>query len=83
MDALDEARRAIDAGASTFAEVLRRTVRDLLPHYDVYITDWVDARSVPAIEGCFDLDDYVDVHVAVGIAGHDHDLRHDHDRRLG
>jgi poly(3-hydroxybutyrate) depolymerase len=32
----------------------------MLPHYDVYITDWVDARTVPLLEGSFDLDDYVD-----------------------
>ncbi len=32
----------------------------MLPHYDVYITDWIDARTVPALEGSFDLDDYVD-----------------------
>ncbi|MEM8740420.1 MAG: polyhydroxyalkanoate depolymerase, partial [Pseudomonadota bacterium] len=26
----------------------------------VYITDWIDARDVPIIEGRFDLDDYID-----------------------
>ena len=43
-----------------YATLLRGTVEAMLPHYDVYITDWVDARTVPAIEGSFDLDDYVD-----------------------
>jgi poly(3-hydroxybutyrate) depolymerase len=43
-----------------YATLLRGTVEAMLPHYDVYITDWVDARSVPALEGGFDLDDYVD-----------------------
>jgi len=43
-----------------YATLLRGTVEAMLPHYDVYITDWVDARTVPALEGSFDLDDYVD-----------------------
>lgn len=43
-----------------YATLLRGTVESMLPHYDVYITDWIDARSVPVIEGRFDLDDYVD-----------------------
>lgn len=42
------------------ATLLRETVRDLLPYYDVYITDWQNARDVPLIEGSFDLDDFVD-----------------------
>jgi len=43
-----------------FATLLRDTVRALLPDFDVYITDWRDARRIPAIEGQFDLDDYID-----------------------
>jgi len=43
-----------------FATLLRGTVEALLPHHDVYITDWVDARQVPLSEGRFNLDDYVD-----------------------
>jgi poly(3-hydroxybutyrate) depolymerase len=42
------------------ATLLRGTVRDMLPHFDVYITDWVDARDVPVSAGGFDLDDYID-----------------------
>ena len=42
------------------ATLLRDTVRTLLPAHDVYITDWVDSRMVPLIEGPFHLDDYVD-----------------------
>ncbi|MHC1481047.1 polyhydroxyalkanoate depolymerase [Frateuria aurantia] len=41
------------------ATLLRDTVRTLLPEHDVYITDWVDARMVPASVGGFGLDDYV------------------------
>ncbi|MEP0521839.1 MAG: polyhydroxyalkanoate depolymerase [Hyphomicrobiales bacterium] len=43
-----------------YATLLRGTVETMLPHYDVYITDWIDARAVPATDGSFDLDDYID-----------------------
>ncbi|TDH37857.1 polyhydroxyalkanoate depolymerase [Pseudohoeflea suaedae] len=43
-----------------YATLLRGTVETLLPKAEVYITDWVDARMVPVLEGRFDLDDYVD-----------------------
>jgi poly(3-hydroxybutyrate) depolymerase len=43
-----------------YATLLRGTVEGLLPFYDVYITDWTDARMVPAEAGDFDLDSYVD-----------------------
>eukprot|EP01132_Coremiostelium_polycephalum_P001589 gene1589-2011_t len=43
-----------------YATLLRGTVEALLPHADVYITDWVDARTVPLTAGRFDLDDYID-----------------------
>ncbi|MCM2294413.1 polyhydroxyalkanoate depolymerase [Allorhizobium sp. BGMRC 0089] len=43
-----------------YATLLRGTVEALLPHADVYITDWIDARMVPVTEGRFDLDDYID-----------------------
>jgi poly(3-hydroxybutyrate) depolymerase len=40
--------------------LVRDTVRSLLADYDVWVTDWVDARMVPLSEGPFHLDDYVD-----------------------
>ncbi|WP_305080320.1 polyhydroxyalkanoate depolymerase [Methylocystis sp. WRRC1] len=43
-----------------YATLLRGTVEAFLPTHDVYITDWADARTVPLVEGGFDLDDYVD-----------------------
>lgn len=43
-----------------YATLLRGTVEAMLPHADVYITDWVDARMVPVTQGGFDLDDYID-----------------------
>ncbi|WP_295757984.1 polyhydroxyalkanoate depolymerase [Undibacterium sp.] len=39
--------------------LLRDTVRSLLPQHDVYVTDWIDARTVPLSEGPFHLDDYI------------------------
>src|SRR5690606_3666308 len=43
-----------------YATLLRGTVQALLPHADIYITDWADARTVPVSEGRFGLEDYVD-----------------------
>lgn len=43
-----------------FATLLRGTVRRMLQKYEVYITDWADAKTVPLHEGNFDLDDYID-----------------------
>jgi poly(3-hydroxybutyrate) depolymerase len=46
--------------AGHFSTLLRGTVRDLRPHYDVYVTEWQDARFVPRRAGPFDLDVYID-----------------------
>ncbi|MEM6848837.1 MAG: polyhydroxyalkanoate depolymerase [Pseudomonadota bacterium] len=43
-----------------YATLLRGTVEAMLPNFEVYITDWVDARMVPLALGSFDLEDYVD-----------------------
>jgi poly(3-hydroxybutyrate) depolymerase len=43
-----------------YATLLRGTVEAMLPHAEVYITDWADARMVPLVQGRFDLDDYID-----------------------
>lgn len=42
------------------ATLLRGTVEALLPHHDVYITDWLDARDIALFKGKFDLNDYID-----------------------
>jgi len=42
------------------ATLLRDTVRTLMQHYRVYVTDWVDARMVAMEHGDFGLDDYVE-----------------------
>jgi poly(3-hydroxybutyrate) depolymerase len=43
-----------------YATLLRGTVQRMLPAHDVFITDWRDAKLVPADDGSFDLDDYID-----------------------
>lgn len=43
-----------------FATLLRGTVEGMLPYFDVYITDWINARDIPQSQGPFDLDDYID-----------------------
>jgi poly(3-hydroxybutyrate) depolymerase len=48
-----------------YSTLLRGTVEAFLPNHDVYITDWIDARMVPASEGRFDLDDYIDYIVSI------------------
>lgn len=42
-----------------FATLLRGTVEALLPHHNVFITDWEDARQVPKKDAYFDLDSYI------------------------
>ena len=42
-----------------FATLLRSTVEVMLPDNDVYITDWKNARDVPASAGKFGFDEYV------------------------
>ena len=43
-----------------YATLLRGTVEAFLPNFDVYITDWTDARLAPLAAGPFNLDDYID-----------------------
>ena len=43
-----------------YATLVRDTIQRMLEHYDVYVTDWVDAAQVPIAAGKFDLDDYID-----------------------
>lgn len=47
-----------------YATLLRDTVRDSLPFYDVYITDWKNARNVPLTEGSFDLNEFAEYMIA-------------------
>ncbi|MDA1002722.1 MAG: hypothetical protein O3B31_05150 [Chloroflexi bacterium] len=43
-----------------FATLTRGTIEGLLPHHDVYVMDWANARDVPLSAGTFDLDDYIE-----------------------
>jgi polyhydroxyalkanoate depolymerase len=57
-----------------FATLLRGTVRTMLADNDVYVTDWHNARDVPASDGAFGVDGYVE-HVIrfleeIGPGGH-------------
>jgi len=51
--------------SSHHATLLRGTVEAFLPFYDVYITDWANARTLPLSAGRFDLDDYIDYLIAM------------------
>jgi len=45
--------------AGHFATLLRQTARTILAHHDVFITDWKNARDIPAAAGRFGTDEYV------------------------
>lgn len=47
--------------AGHYATLLRDTVRDALPYFDVYVTDWANARDVCISQGSFDMDSYIDI----------------------
>ena len=67
LDGLSDAERArrpklliVAPMSGHFATLLRGTVERMLQQYEVYITDWADAKTVPVHEGQFDLDEYID-----------------------
>ena len=41
-----------------YATLLRSTVKSLITNCEVYVTDWHNARDIPASEGKFDVEDY-------------------------
>jgi poly(3-hydroxybutyrate) depolymerase len=43
-----------------YATLLRGTVQTFLQDFDVYVTDWANAKEVPILDGRFDFDDYID-----------------------
>lgn len=65
---LEAAGKATDAPAVVivaplsghYATLLRGTVEAFLQDHDVMVTDWVNAREVPVLEGRFDFSDYID-----------------------
>jgi poly(3-hydroxybutyrate) depolymerase len=48
-----------------YPTLLRGTVEAFLPNHEVYLTEWVDARTVPLADGSFNLDDYIDYVIAI------------------
>lgn len=53
-----------------YATLLRGTVEGFLQDHDVYVTDWINARQVPMLEGRFDFYDYIDhVRTMLGVIG--------------
>ena len=43
-----------------YATLLRGTVEAMIREHNLYVTDWRDAREIPALVGGFDLDDFID-----------------------
>ena len=43
-----------------YATLLRGTVEAFLQDHEVFITEWINARDVPFVEGRFDFHDYID-----------------------
>ncbi|MDP3660251.1 polyhydroxyalkanoate depolymerase [Phenylobacterium sp.] len=43
-----------------YATLLRGTAQAFLQDHEVFITDWINARDVPVLEGRFEFADYVD-----------------------
>lgn len=41
------------------ATLARETFKEFLPDYDIYVTDWLNARDIPLTEGKFGYDEYV------------------------
>lgn len=39
-----------------FATLMRGTIESMLPAHNVFVTDWVDAKMIPAAVGSFDMD---------------------------
>ncbi len=57
---LDPAVLIVAPLSGHYATLLRGTVEAFLPDHAVFVTDWVNARDVPMMEGRFDFHDYID-----------------------
>jgi len=68
---LDPAVLIVAPLSGHYATLLRGTVEAFLPDHAVFVTDWVNARDVPMMEGRFDFHDYIDhVRQMMGVLGH-------------
>lgn len=43
-----------------YATLMRKTIETMLPHHDIYITDWKNPRHIPLSQGDFNLENYID-----------------------
>jgi poly(3-hydroxybutyrate) depolymerase len=50
----------VPALAGHFATLVRDTVRTFLPDHDVYVAEWHNGRDIPAREGRFGLDEFIE-----------------------
>ncbi len=67
---LDPAVLLVAPLSGHYATLLRGTVEALIPHHAVFVTDWVNARDVPMMEGRFDFHDYIDhIRSMLGVMG--------------
>jgi poly(3-hydroxybutyrate) depolymerase len=67
---LDPAVLLVAPLSGHYATLLRGTVEALIPHHAVFVTDWVNARDVPMMEGRFDFHDYIDhIRTMLGVMG--------------
>ena len=57
---LDPAVLIVAPLSGHYATLLRGTVEAFLPDHTVFVTDWINARDVPMVEGRFDFHDYID-----------------------
>jgi poly(3-hydroxybutyrate) depolymerase len=62
---LDPAVLIVAPLSGHYATLLRGTVEAFLKDHEVFITDWVNARDVPMMEGRFDFHDYLDQVIAM------------------
>ena len=67
---LDPAVLLVAPLSGHYATLLRGTVERLIPDHAVFVTDWVNARDVPMMEGRFDFHDYIDhIRSMLGVMG--------------
>jgi poly(3-hydroxybutyrate) depolymerase len=67
---LDPAVLIVAPLSGHYATLLRGTIEAFLPDHSVFVTDWVNARDVPMLEGRFDFHDYIDhVRTMLGVLG--------------
>jgi len=68
---LDPAVLIVAPMSGHYATLLRGTVEAFAPDHAVFVTEWVNAREVPMMQGRFDLADFIDhIRTMLGVLGH-------------